>query len=123
MLGIGGSGSRKLPRPRLCILDNGLPPAIAEALDKVGYSFTSVREAFGTQNPGTSDVEIIKWCSEHNAVWWTTDLKARNQFKQQLASSGIPVTWIQQPRQGLLKREFFLRIVWSLERVLTTLEK
>ena len=122
MLGIGGNGFRQLPRARLCILDNGLPPAIAEALDKVGYSFTSVQGVFGTQNPGTPDFEIIEWCSEHDAAWFTADLKARKQFKQQLSDSGIPVVWIQQPKQGLLKREFFLRIVWYLERVLTELE-
>ena len=120
MLGIGGSDSGQLPRARCCILDQGLPPAIADALDRVGYSFISVQKAFEKLNPDTSDLEIIEWCREHDAVWFTTDLKVQKQFTQKI--SAIPVVWIQQPEQGLLKRQFFLRIVWYLERILADLE-
>ena len=79
-----------------------------------------MQKAFNVKNPDVSDLEIIEWCRKRDAVWWTTDLKAQNQYKEKL--SEIPAVWIQQPKGGLLKRQFFLRIVWHLERVLTALE-
>ena len=122
MLGNGKKNSRPLPRLKCCILDNALPPAIAKALHTVGYSFISVQRVFGAQIHGTPDSEIIEWCHEHDAIWWTMDLKARKQFKRELSRTGIPVVWLQQPRQGLAKREAFSRIASCLERVLAALE-
>lgn len=117
----GSRSSKRLPRAVLCLLDKGLSWRIAEALNLVGYRFTSVREEFGRRRSGPDDREIITWCTEHKAAWFTLDDDAKREYEALLRAGHVPVVWIRQPRAGLSEREQFTRIVRYLERVLTEL--
>ena len=107
----GSRSSKRLPRAALCLLDKGLSWRIAEALNLVSYRFTSVREEFGPRSSGPDDREIIEWCTQNKAAWFTLDDDAKREHEALLRAGHVPVVWIRQPGVGLSEREQFTRIV------------
>ena len=118
----GSRSSKQPPEAVLCLLDKGLSWQIADALSLVGYRFTSVRREFGPRRSGPDDREIIAWCTQRRAAWFTLDDDAKREHEALLRAGHVPVVWIRQPRAGLSEREQFTRIVRYLERFLTELE-
>lgn len=54
------------------LLDEGVPPVVAEALRTLGLSVTAVGDDDGPAR-GSTDFENAKWCAENGAVMVTND--------------------------------------------------
>ena len=74
------------------LLDESLVPVVAKALELVGYRFIDAASAMGRK--GAKDPEIIKWCSDYNAVWVHADDRARKQHRILIQTSGIRTLWV-----------------------------
>lgn len=96
------------PTDPIFLLDESLAPAVAEALQLVGYRFFDVEAALGQK--GAEDPDIIEWCKENDATWVHADDRARRQHKVQLESSGIRTLWVYRP-QGRMTGKEQLRIL------------
>ena len=92
-----GNNSSSLPETRF-LLDESLDPAVAKALDLVGYDFT-VREK------GLQDPEMIEWCRVNQAVWVHADDRARREHRVQLQTSGIRTIWLHREGGRMTGRE------------------
>ena len=91
------------PGDLLFLLDESLTPAVADALNLVGYNFTTAEAEFGHQ--GALDPEIIAWCQERRAVWVHADDRARRQHRALLQTSNIRTILIHRPRGRMTGRE------------------
>lgn len=83
------------PHNTLFLLDESLVPAVARALNEVGYRFTTVVDALGTS---TKDPAIIDWCRERDAVWVHADDRAKKEHRALLQRSGIRTVWVYRKR-------------------------
>ena len=83
-------GQRANEAPRF-LLDESLPPRVAEALRLVGYQLTSC-QAEGTL--GWQDEELIPWLASQKYVWVTKDDTARSQHLQVIQRARISVVWV-----------------------------
>ena len=90
------------------LLDESLAPTVAEALSLVGYNIAGVLSVLDKQ--GATDPEIIRWCSENEAVWIHADDRARREHRVQLQTSGIRTIWVYR-QHGVMSTREQLRIV------------
>lgn len=90
------------PHNPLFLLDESLVPAVARALNAVGYRFITVLDALGAR---TGDPEIIDWCRERDAVWVHADDRARKEHRALLQRSGIRTVWVYRPHGQMTGRE------------------
>lgn len=98
---IGNSGSN--PNELLFLLDESLTPAVADALNLVGYNFTTAEAEFGRR--GALDPEIIAWCQARGAVWVHADDRARRHHKALLQTSNVRTILIHRPGGRMTGRE------------------
>lgn len=96
------------PDSPLFVLDESLVPAVAHALELVGYNFVDMPTALGQR--GAKDPEIIEWCRMRGAVWVHADDRAKRQHKALLQTSGIKTLWIYRPGGRMTGKEQ-LRII------------
>ena len=75
------------PRSARFLLDESLVPAVAKALELVGYDFIVAKQ-------GAKDPEIIELCSVNQAVWIHADDRARREHRVRLQTSGIRTIWV-----------------------------
>ena len=102
-----GKTASTLHRDRF-LLDESLVPAVADALNLVGYNIESVQTVFGQK--GVTDPEIIDWCRINQAVWIHADDRARRQHRKLLQTSGIRTEWVYRTR-GAMSASEQLRIL------------
>ena len=88
------------------LLDESLVPAVAKALELVGYDFIA-------GEAGSQDPDIIKWCQANQAVWVHADDRARKQHRVQLQTSGIRTIWVYR-KGGRMTGKEQLRILSSV---------
>ena len=79
------------------LLDESLPPQVADVLNQVGYSITSCR-AEGLA--GRKDEELIPWMAERDYVRVTKDDAAGSAHQDAIRRSQISVVWV----RGLERR-------------------
>jgi len=79
-------------------LDEGLPYAVAEALELVGHPITSAR---AESRLGELDERLIPWLADQGYVWITKDDAARTQHRSILEQHRLSVVWI----RGLDRRK------------------
>ena len=84
------------PHEPLFLLDESLTPAVADALNLVGYNFSTVYETFTDR--GSLDPEIIAWCRNNGAAWIHADDRARRAHQALLQTSGIRTLLVSQER-------------------------
>lgn len=108
-----------MPQPDrpLFLLDNMLNPAIASALRLVDYDMRSVAEIFGDRPDGVKDPEIIEWCAENRAVWFTADIAAKRRYEQQTKLQRISVVWFHRPKQGWSTKQQHWIVTKFLQRI------
>ena len=93
------------------LLDESLVPAVAQALQLVEYDILDVPSAFGKE--GTTDPELIDWCSDNAAVWIHADDRARKRHRALLQTSGIRTLWVYRKRGAMSAKEQ-LRVLSSV---------
>ena len=86
------------PHSARFLLDESLVPAVAEALQLVGYDFTVAEK-------GAQDPEIIEWCRANQAVWIHADDRARKEHRVLLQTSGIRTLWVYRQHGRMTGRE------------------
>ena len=109
------------PTSPLFLLDESLVPAVAKALNLVGYRFVDMETAFGRK--GVKDLEIIKWCTEREAVWVHADDRARKQHKVLLHTSGIQTVLIYRKRGAMTGKEQLRILTFVLPRLIQNWEQ
>ena len=97
----GNLGSEP-PNP-LFLLDESLVPAVANALELVGYRFTSVRAVFAEDS--VKDPDVIDWCRAQEAVWVHADDRARKHHKALIVQSGIRTVLVYRKRGRMTGKE------------------
>ena len=96
-----GNPASNQSEPRF-LLDESLTPAVAEALNLVGYNFTTTAAGLGR---GALDPEIIAWCRDNGATWVHADGRAYRQHRNRLQTSGIRTLWLQRPGGRMTGKE------------------
>ena len=100
------------PHEPLFLLDESLTPAVADALNLVGYNFATVYDTFTDR--GALDPEIIEWCRSNNgAAWVHADDQARRAHRALLQTevssnsvgSGIRTLWVSRERGRMSAKE------------------
>ena len=91
------------PHNLLFLLDESLVPAVADALELVGYRFNSVRAVFAEDS--VKDPEVIAWCQAQGAVWVHADDRARKQHKALIVQSGIRTVLARRKRGRMTGKE------------------
>ena len=109
------------PGETLFLLDESLTPAVAEALNLVGYNFVTAEAEFGRQ--GALDPEIIAWCQDHQAVWIHADDRARRQHRALLQTSSIWTILIHRPGGRMTGREQLRILSFVLPKFLENTER
>lgn len=79
------------------LLDESLPPIIADVLKQVGYPITGCREQ---ELLGARDEDLIAWMGARNMVWVTKDDAAKARHGAAIRQARISVTWV----RGLERR-------------------
>ena len=118
----GSNDFKALPKAILCLLDEGLSPRISKALRLVDYDFVSIGNPPQTPSRGAEDPEVIQWCHDNKAVWFTPDWGAKDEHDALLQKTGISVVWIRQAGKSLRTRGQFSQIAQHLEQILAKLE-
>lgn len=103
------------PHNTLFLLDESLVPAVARALNEVGYRFTTVLDALGAR---TGDPEIIEWCRERDAAWVHADDRAKKEHRTLLQRSGIRTVWVYRPHGRMTGREQLRILSFVLPKLL-----
>ena len=103
------------------LLDESLVPAVAQALQLIGYNISSVMDVFGRRDDGVKDPEIIEWCRTNQAIWIHADDRARREHRVQLQTSGIGTIWVHRPGGRLTAREQLRILAFALPRMIDTL--
>ena len=91
------------PHNLLFLLDESLVPAVADALELVGYRFNSVRAVFAEDS--VKDPEVIAWCQAQGAVWVHADDRARKDHKALIVQSGIRTVLASRKRGRMTGKE------------------
>jgi predicted nuclease of predicted toxin-antitoxin system len=91
------------PHEPLFLLDESLTPAVADALNLVGYNFATVYDTFTDR--GALDPEIIAWCRNNGAAWVHADDQARRAHRALLQTSGIRTLWVSRERGRMSAKE------------------
>lgn len=105
----------------LFLLDESLTPAVAEALNLVGYNFSTAEAEFGRQ--GAPDPEIIAWCRDHEAVWVHADDRARRQHRALLQTSSIRTILIHRSGGRMTGREQLRILSFVVPKFLENIEQ
>ena len=96
------------PHEPLFLLDESLTPAVADALNLVGYKFATVYDTFTDR--GVLDPDIIAWCQDNGAAWVHADDRARRAHRALLQTSGIRTLWVYR-QSGRMSAKEQLRIL------------
>jgi predicted nuclease of predicted toxin-antitoxin system len=91
------------PHEPLFLLDESLTPAVADALNLVGYNFATVYDTFTDR--GALDPEIIAWCRNNGAAWVHADDRARRAHQALLQTSGIRTLLVSRERGRMSAKE------------------
>lgn len=103
------------------LFDENISWAIAEVLWQVEYSVQHV-DNVPELGSGAHDEDIIRWCSENDAVWVTADFKAKriNKHAPLIKQTGISVAWFRYSSKNPWDAKKWLQVIVSK---MDTLEK
>ena len=98
----------------LFLLDESLTPAVADALNLVGYNFTTTTAEL---ERGALDPEIIAWCQTNGATWVHADGQAYRQHRDRLQVSRVKTLYVSRPRRGMSAKEQLRVLSFVLPKV------
>ena len=108
--------------PVRCLLDECLPPLVADVLAKIGHPITSV-QALGKS--GTPDEELIPWMGRERFIWITKDDAARQRHLGPLRTAQLSVVWIrgmERSKSGLTIIQIHFLLTNKLPEIIAKVE-
>lgn len=103
------------------MIDNGLSPAIAEALLAVGFVCAHVKKAFPDYpNGSVDDLVILDYCLRTHTIWITTDEKCERlirRFPSETQKVTLLVLRVTTRFPAWLQLKIIVRVLDELERI------